>query len=58
MEASMKTKESVRDAHVSDDIAGPEEGVMVERWKGKLTYLKWYFTSKAGWLGDYVSQPA
>ena len=36
----------------------PEEGNVgkSQQWKEKLTYLKWMFTTKEGWLGDYVSQ--
>lgn len=32
----------------------PEEETVVNGLKERLAYLKWYFTSKAGWLGDYV----
>lgn len=38
----------------------PEESEVTSAttWQAKLTYLKWYFTSKQGWLGDYVSPPS
>jgi hypothetical protein len=42
--------------HPVEGSPPPEELTTVDgRWNGRLTYLKWYFTSKAGWLGDYVS---
>jgi hypothetical protein len=24
-------------------------------WQGRIAYLKWYFTTRQGWFGDYVS---
>lgn len=33
----------------------PEQGLVAQGgWRAKLQYLKWYSTSKAGWLGDYA----
>ena len=46
---------------MSNDVVDeslPEQGSVAQGgWRSKLEYLKWYSTSKAGWLGDYAGQP-
>jgi len=32
-----------------------EHSAINQSLDSKLSYLKWYLTSKEGWLGDYVS---
>lgn len=43
----------------TENTTFPEEGTVSrsQGWNERLTYLKWMFTTKAGWLGDYVSPP-
>jgi len=41
----------------TENATFPEAGTVgrFRGWGEKLTYLKWMFTTKAGWFGDYVS---
>ena len=43
---------------MSNDVVDeplPEQGLVAQGgWRAKWQYLKWYSTSKAGWLGDYA----
>jgi hypothetical protein len=38
----------------ADTTLGTEE-TADQSWREKLAYLKWCFTTKEGWFGDYVS---
>ncbi|OIW29743.1 purine permease [Coniochaeta ligniaria NRRL 30616] len=49
----MSTSKETPDSVVNSTF--PEEGAVgkYHGWQARLTYLKWMFTTKAGWLGDY-----
>lgn len=54
-EKNMSTSKETPDP--TENSTFPEEGTVGKShgWQAKLAYLKWMFTTKAGWLGDYVS---
>ncbi len=54
-EKNMSTSKEIPDS--VENTTFPEEGQVGSShgWRAKLTYLKWMVTTKAGWLGDYVS---
>jgi hypothetical protein len=54
-EKNVSTSKEILEA--TENATFPEEGT-VGRFHGlheQLKYLKWTFTTKAGWFGDYVS---
>jgi hypothetical protein len=51
-----KNEKSSAPASVPSNVSysSSSENVQTIKQSG-LQYLKWYFTSKEGWIGDYVS---
>lgn len=54
---SKATKESEPRIPVGLDFISERSAINQGR-DSKLSYLKWYLTSKEGWLGDYVGHDA
>ncbi len=56
MENENETKQALE--VVDSSPRGDDSVVAAEvRDTKSIAYLKWYFTTRAGWLGDYVRPP-
>ena len=56
VEPDSKSK-SVEDAVAYSPTLSQETGTVTTSWQGTLTELKYAFTTKDGWVGDYVQCP-